>query len=71
MPIRTVKPTSPGRRFQALQTTEDITASTLWEAATKASYIVGSVSWPVTVGATSAMVAGVSTSPLGSMSPGP
>ena len=27
MPIRTVKPTSPGRRFQALQTTEDITAS--------------------------------------------
>ena len=27
MPIRTVKPTSPGRRFQALQTTEDITVS--------------------------------------------
>jgi large subunit ribosomal protein L2 len=27
MPIRSVKPTSPGRRFQALQTTEDITAS--------------------------------------------
>ena len=27
MPIRTVKPTSPGRRFQALQTSDDITAS--------------------------------------------
>ena len=27
MPIRTVKPTSPGRRFQALQTTDDITAT--------------------------------------------
>jgi large subunit ribosomal protein L2 len=27
MPIRKVKPTSPGRRFQALQTTEDITVS--------------------------------------------
>ena len=27
MPIRTVKPTSPGRRFQALQTSDDITAT--------------------------------------------
>ena len=32
---------------------EDLTAPTLWDAATKAGYVVGSVSWPVTVGATS------------------
>src|SRR5436189_2548425 len=36
MPIRTVKPTSPGRRFQALQTTEDITASKPLKALTEA-----------------------------------
>src|SRR3954451_24425402 len=35
MPIRTVKPTSPGRRFQALQTTEDITASNPLKALTE------------------------------------
>ena len=33
--------------------TEDISAPTLWDAATRAGFIVGSVSWPVTVGATS------------------
>lgn len=32
---------------------EDLTAPTLWDAATNGGYIVGSVSWPVTVGATS------------------
>jgi predicted AlkP superfamily pyrophosphatase or phosphodiesterase len=32
---------------------EDLRATTLWEAATHAGYVVGSVSWPVTVGATS------------------
>jgi predicted AlkP superfamily phosphohydrolase/phosphomutase len=30
---------------------EDIRAATLWEAASRAGYIVGSVSWPVSVGA--------------------
>jgi predicted AlkP superfamily pyrophosphatase or phosphodiesterase len=32
---------------------EDLRAPTLWDAATRAGYVVGSVSWPVTVGATS------------------
>jgi hypothetical protein len=32
---------------------EDIKVPTLWEAATQGGYVVGSVSWPVTVGATS------------------
>jgi predicted AlkP superfamily pyrophosphatase or phosphodiesterase len=31
---------------------EDLRAPTLWDAATRAGYVVGSVSWPVTVGAT-------------------
>jgi predicted AlkP superfamily pyrophosphatase or phosphodiesterase len=31
---------------------EDIRTPTLWDAATQAGYVVGSVSWPVTVGAT-------------------
>src|SRR5580692_7186599 len=30
---------------------EDLKVPTLWEAAAKAGYVVGSVSWPVTVGA--------------------
>ncbi|HUR60632.1 MAG TPA: alkaline phosphatase family protein, partial [Opitutaceae bacterium] len=32
---------------------EDMRAPTLWDAATQAGYVTGSVSWPVTVGATS------------------
>ncbi|MES2697702.1 MAG: ectonucleotide pyrophosphatase/phosphodiesterase [Verrucomicrobiota bacterium] len=32
---------------------EDIKVPTLWDAATQAGYVTGSVSWPVTVGATS------------------
>lgn len=32
---------------------EDLTAPTLWDAAAQAGYVTGSVSWPVTVGATS------------------
>ncbi len=34
-----------------MNTSEDIRVPTLWEAAAKAGYVVGSVSWPVTVGA--------------------
>jgi hypothetical protein len=32
---------------------EDLRAATLWDAATQGGYVTGSVSWPVTVGATS------------------